>query len=307
MASVQSSLLPALIFISFALAAPAMAAMGDQGGVLASDFEEESIPAADLTPTPTPTPSPGEMTVTPTASPGATEGGGAPTVEPTPSPTPSLAPTPTPTPLAEPTPLPTPAGEVLPMDLGSIAPAPPVGDAPLDQEISSAPNPARVASLRLTDQARAELLAGRTDDAIRTLGRAMSIDPSDPYPYFYLGRASIAKKDYEQAMTFFKRAEIGFGDNPPWLGETLAFEGLGYEEWGHPLAAEAQYQQALKVSPGNLMARVGYTRTAASNQPAESASPEAAPSESAAPPPPEEAPPPAAPEESAPPAAAPTD
>ena len=55
---------------------------------------------------------------------------------------------------------------------------------------------------------------------------AISIDPSNSYAYFYLGRAYIASKNYGQALTFFKRAEIGIAANSHWLGETLAFEGV---------------------------------------------------------------------------------
>ena len=91
--------------------------------------------------------------------------------------------------------------------------------------------PALAASLRMTDQARErtrEPSRGRRDpdSAARDLDR-----PSNPYAYFYLGRA-YREKNYDQAMTFFKRAEIGFGANPAWLGETLAFEGLANEQSG---------------------------------------------------------------------------
>jgi tetratricopeptide (TPR) repeat protein len=159
--------------------------------------------------------------------------------------------------------------------------------------------------MRIAEEARVALLGGHPDEAIRELSRAVSVDPSDPYAYFYLGRAYIAEKNYAQAMTFLKRAEIGFGSqNAAWLSETLGFEGLAYEESGRDTAAAAAYQQALQVNPGNLMARVGYTRLAPSLTPA---APEGAPAgdqslappeTNEAPPPPEAAPPPPPPGES---------
>ncbi|HYK64529.1 MAG TPA: tetratricopeptide repeat protein, partial [Patescibacteria group bacterium] len=103
------------------------------------------------------------------------------------------------------------------IDVGSIATTPNVSDQSLAPLIDTAPNPARAASLRITEHERIELERGHTDDAIRELGRAVSIDPSNSYAYFYLGRAYIARKSYPQALTFFKRAEIGVAANSAWL------------------------------------------------------------------------------------------
>ena len=89
---------------------------------------------------------------------------------------------------------------------------------------------------------------------------AISIDASNPYAYFYLGRAYMLKKNYDQAITFLKRAENRFGTNPQWLGETLAFEGMSNEQSGQSAPAIACYQKALVAVPGNLMARVGLSR-----------------------------------------------
>jgi len=161
--------------------------------------------------------------------------------------------------------------------------------------------------MRIVEQARAELQDGHPDEASRDLQRAVSVDPSDSYAYFYLGRTSITKKNYPQAMSFLKRAEIGFGSgNAMWLSETLAFEGLVYEESGRDIAAAAAYQQALQVNSGNLMARVGYTRLAPSvtnpeGAPAAGADLPPPPSEPILPPP-AEAPPPPPPPNSPPPA-----
>ena len=161
----------------------------------------------------------------------------------------------------EPTPIPTPT-DIPPLEVGSVAPQIQISDASLDPLIQSVrtSQPALAASLRVTDQAREELLAHREADAIQTLGRAISIDGSNPYAYFYLGRAYLAKKNYTQAITFLTRAESRLGANSAWLGETFAFEGLANERAGQNEAAIAAYQKALVAVPGNLMARVGLTR-----------------------------------------------
>jgi hypothetical protein len=187
------------------------------------------------------------------------------------------------------------------IDVGSIATTPQVSDASLAPLIDTAPTPARAASLRITEQERVELERGNTNDAIRELAHAISIDPSNSYAYFYLGRAYIARKDYTQAETFFRRAEIGLGTNPLWLGEAYAFEGLSLEQAGKSADAVAAYQKALAASPGNLTARVGVTRLSAFMPAAATAAApqtdldQPAPSEPAAPPAPDEAPAPPAP------------
>jgi len=169
------------------------------------------------------------------------------------------------------------------IDVGSIATTPEISDASLAPLIASAPTPARAASLRITEQQRVELERGHTDDAIRELAHAISIDPSNSYAYFYLGRAYIARKDYGQAQTFFRRAEIGVASNSAWLGETYAFEGVCLEQAGKSADAAAAYQKALAASPGNLTARVGVTRLSAFMPASASASAPAADSDQPAP------------------------
>jgi tetratricopeptide repeat protein len=154
------------------------------------------------------------------------------------------------------------AGPPPALDLGTVQSGPDLAAASLDGEIKKADTPARTAALRVTEQARTELGAGKTDDAIRDLGRAVSIDPGNPFEYFYLGRAYIARRNYAQALIFLKRAEIGFAARPDWLGATVGFEGACYEELGQNPDAALAYQRALGTAPSNLTARVGYSRLA---------------------------------------------
>jgi Tetratricopeptide repeat len=176
-----------------------------------------------------------------------------------------------------------------PLDVGSVTLTPPVSDSSLAPLIESASDPARATSLRLTERARERLSAGHANDAVRMLAQAVSIDPSNPYAYFFLGRAYLLKNNYPQALIFFRRAEIGFGSDPAWLGETLGFEGACYEEVGRLDDALSAYRQALTATPSNLMARIGYGRL----------SPNIEGAGMSAPPPPTEAPAPGPPENSA--------
>jgi len=215
-------------------------------------------------------------------------------------------------PAAEASPSSTPTDIPPALDIGAVAPSVQVSDAPLTNLIASAPNPARAASLRATEQARKELVAGHTDEAIRDLGSAVSIDAGNGYAYLYLGRAYIAKQNYTQAEAFLRRAEVSFGADPAWHSEALAFEGVALEEAGQQQQAVTAYQKALAIEPGNLTARVGATRLAdyapaapvgvsttegnASliQSPPQSAPPPEAPPEAEPPPPPPSGPPPEA-------------
>ncbi|HVB79335.1 MAG TPA: tetratricopeptide repeat protein [Candidatus Binataceae bacterium] len=161
----------------------------------------------------------------------------------------------------EPAPEASPTEAPPPYDVGSVQPTAPVSDQPLTALIASTTDqPALNASLRVAERGRKALEASKPDDAIRELGRAISIDPTDPYAYFYLGRAYMMKKNYSQALAFFGRSEVGVRAVPAWLGEVKSFEGACLEEQGKFPEAAAAYKQALDVAPGNLMARTGYGR-----------------------------------------------
>ena len=270
-------------------------------------FSEENLPAQDMpSVVATPEASPaGDWVAVPNGSPSTGSG----PIPPAAATSTSAAPLPAETNAAqiEPTPIPTPT-DVAPLEVGSIAPQGQVSDSSLDGVIQAlhGTEPALAASLRMTDQARDEILHHHEGDAIQTLTRAISIDGSNPYAYFYLGRAYLGKKNYDQALTFLTRAETHFGANPQWLGETLAFEGLVNEQSGQTAPAIACYQKALVAVPGNLMARVGVTRLT-EEQGAPAVQPAAAPSqasdapapEGAVIPPPPYSPPPPPPDSSA--------
>jgi hypothetical protein len=228
-------------------------------------FSEENIPAQDLpSAVPTPEAGPSEDWVVVPASASTVVAPAA--SEPSAAASSASSPAPGDTSAAqiEPTPMPSPT-DIAPLEVGSVAPQSQISDASLDALIQSVSTtqPALAASLRVTDQAREEIVSHREGDAIQTLGRAISIDGSNPYAYFYLGRAYIARKNYPQAITFLNRAEARLATNPQWLGETLAFEGLADEQAGQNAPAIACYQKALAAVPGNLMARVGLTRLSA--------------------------------------------
>jgi hypothetical protein len=240
------------------------AAFAESRPIVLAELHEESVPAQDLAaPSPAAATSPGAATAPADDTNDDTNPDSG---EWTAVPPGKAAPAERPVPVSIPMPpaaQPSPADIAPAIDAGSIATTPQISDSSLAPLIASAPTPARAASLRITEQQRVELERGHTDDAIRELAHAISLDPSNSYAYFYLGRAYIARRNYGQAQTFFKRAEIGVASNSAWLGETYAFEGVCLEQAGKSADAAAAYQKALAASPGNLTARVGVTRLSA--------------------------------------------
>jgi TolA-binding protein len=148
------------------------------------------------------------------------------------------------------------------LDAAALAVGPELGSESLDPEINKAVAPSLAASLRLAESARKLLGDGQVDDAMRDLARAVSLDPSDAFAYYYLGRAYLAKKNYTQALTFFERAELGFNGRSDWTAEALSYQGLCDEELAKPIDAARAYKHALAVSPNNFKARIGSGRLA---------------------------------------------
>lgn len=148
------------------------------------------------------------------------------------------------------------------IDADAVSVGPELGDESLDAEIAKASDPSLAASLRVTEGARKQLVDGQIEEAMRALARAVSLDGSSAFAYYFLGRAYLKKGNYSQALTFFRRAQIGFARRPDWTGETLSYEGICDELLGKPADAAEAYKRALAASPNNLHARVGYGRLA---------------------------------------------
>jgi len=95
-------------------------------------------------------------------------------------------------------------------------PAPPP---PETEEVPrEAPNPRALASLELSKQAQLLIEAGRLDEAIRTLERAVNLHPGSGESYYYLAEAWRLKGNAAQAAEYNTLASIRFKDDPAWSG-----------------------------------------------------------------------------------------
>jgi len=107
------------------------------------------------------------------------------------------------------------------------APAPaPASEAPVaslypTESIRTPPARAQ-ASLRLTEQARELIAAGKADEAIRTLEKALNLDPQNSRSYYFLAEAWLLKGDKTRAAQFNRLAESHLRNDRAWASKVSA-------------------------------------------------------------------------------------
>lgn len=116
------------------------------------------------------------------------------------------------------------------------------------------------ASIELTDQGRRLLETGRWEEATSVFQKAISLFPSNPYPYYYLAKARYMQQEYPKALPFLGQAERFFGGDPIWLSRVYVLRGMTYEALSRFDEAKNQYRQALSSDPGNPAAQEGIER-----------------------------------------------
>ena len=88
--------------------------------------------------------------------------------------------------------------------------------------------PQRQASLRVVEEGKGYLVAGRAREAAQRFTRATQIDPTNGFAYYYLGRARIATGDRRGAVGILQKAESLLGPYPDWREATRSLlESLG--------------------------------------------------------------------------------
>jgi tetratricopeptide (TPR) repeat protein len=134
---------------------------------------------------------------------------------------------------------------------------------PLTAKIRDGTPANRAAALRMTEQARGLIAAGEEARAIEILERAIAIDASAPYAYYFLAMAHQRAKRPQLARPFLDRAQQKLRTEPYWLGQVHALRGQIAEEEGRPADARADYERALQAFPGNADASAGLARLGA--------------------------------------------
>lgn len=199
--------------------------------------------------------------------------------------TPSAVPTPTASPALRESEI-APRGVVIPDDTGMMqeeVPTPAPKQAPTEEPavVASIPKsesllpriksgtPAnQAAALRLIEQGRVLADQHQFDRATEALERAVSIDPSNAYGYYYLAHVNYLQKDYKQAVAFVSRSISLARSDRPWLSRSYTLQAEIFEEIGRFPDARSAYNRALQADPTNLSARVGAARVSPPSPPA---------------------------------------
>lgn len=87
---------------------------------------------------------------------------------------------------------------------------------------AGAGTPARDASLRVIEEGKGYLIAGRTAEAAGRFETASRIDPTNGFAWYWLGRARIAAGDRAGAIGVLEKAESLLGPYPDWRDRARA-------------------------------------------------------------------------------------
>lgn len=167
------------------------------------------------------------------------------------------------------------SARTLPPQAPSPLPAapPPRAPAPLPEEtsllakITPTTSPQRAASIRLTEEGRRLLESGDHAKALSRLEKAIAVDSTSPYGFFFLASAHAALGRQQESLKFLDVAEPLFGADPYWLSEVFTLRGENYRALGSLDRAGVNYSQALRLNPGNRLAADGLGRIQEEGQP----------------------------------------
>lgn len=121
--------------------------------------------------------------------------------------------------------------------------------------------PQRAASFRIAEKGLRAIRDGRWQEAEDRLEKALSLDPGNPFCYFYLAEIRNEAGQSEQALLLLNQAEVLFQGHPYWLAETYAHKGRILESLRATGEARQAYAEALEFNPWHEEARNGLTRT----------------------------------------------
>ncbi|HUI24836.1 MAG TPA: tetratricopeptide repeat protein [Candidatus Kryptonia bacterium] len=174
-------------------------------------------------------------------------------ITPFPSPTQPRA---TATPTAAETPSPTATLTPPPLAAQTFVEAP-----SLVEKINGSTPPNVAAALRLVEDGRALLAQQAYERALDRFERALAIDPSNAYGYYYLARLHFEQRSYDQAIAFAdKSAVLSARDDKTLSARAYALQGTVFEQVGRFPDARTAYRRALAADGNNVAAQAGMAR-----------------------------------------------
>ncbi|HBQ21475.1 MAG: hypothetical protein A2Z91_04570 [Deltaproteobacteria bacterium GWA2_38_16] len=125
----------------------------------------------------------------------------------------------------------------------------PTTDDPLLDFYSTEPAAHTRASLRLTEKARTQISPTTYTTAIDTLNKALTIDPQNPFAYYFLAWIYYEKDDYKKSNGFLEKAKQLFSPFPFWKAKSYELSSLNWEKLGDKKRAHAQLKKAKEIYP----------------------------------------------------------
>src|SRR5262249_611004 len=114
---------------------------------------------------------------------------------------------------------------------------------PMEEIIEESATPQRTASMRFVQKGRDEINLQRYERAVAQLTRAIEIDASNPFAYFYLGFSRFQAGNFDQAKDLFRRSGDLFGTLTNWRAESYAYSGESFEKLSKIEQARKMYSK----------------------------------------------------------------
>jgi tetratricopeptide (TPR) repeat protein len=117
------------------------------------------------------------------------------------------------------------------------------------------------AALRMIEEGRDWMQRQEQDRAQDRFERALAIDPSNPYGYYFLAQLHFETQGYDQAIAFAEKAAVlSARSDPVWTARAFALQGAVFEQAGRYRDAREAYRKALAADARSLPARSGAAR-----------------------------------------------
>ncbi len=108
-------------------------------------------------------------------------------------------------------------------------------------------------AFQFVEEGKAHFDREEWEDARERFERAISIAPSLPYSYYFLGRIAFAQGDRKRALAYLQKAELLFPrSEKALLAETMNVKGTVYEDLQDYEQARTAYRRSLRFQPANL-------------------------------------------------------
>ncbi|MBI2989134.1 MAG: tetratricopeptide repeat protein [Deltaproteobacteria bacterium] len=108
--------------------------------------------------------------------------------------------------------------------------------------------------MRLTEEGRELLKNDDYDKGLSKLEKALAIDSTNPYAYYYLAQAHHLLTHYTESLNFLEVTEGRFTQEPSWQARVLVFKGENFRALGLLEKADENYAGALKLDPTHPVA-----------------------------------------------------